>query len=74
MDLIKRLDFCNPAFVKLWDLDAGWLRDKPEFGEILEDKIEDLPEIKQVDIRGAQNKEVEVAVDPYRMAASKKSV
>ena len=44
-----------------------------EFGEILEDKIEDLPEIKQVDIRGAQNKEVEVAVDIYRMMAAKVS-
>ncbi|MBT7248710.1 MAG: PAS domain-containing protein [Rhodospirillaceae bacterium] len=43
----KRLDFCNPAFVKLWDLDAGWLRDKPEFGEILEKLRErrQLPEV-----------------------------
>ncbi|MFD0862988.1 efflux RND transporter permease subunit [Sungkyunkwania multivorans] len=42
-----------------------------EFGEYLEDKIEDLPEIKQVDIRGAQEKEVEVAVDVYKMMAAK---
>ncbi|WP_299222967.1 efflux RND transporter permease subunit [uncultured Psychroserpens sp.] len=42
-----------------------------EFGEYLEDEIEDLDEIKQVDIRGAQEKEVEVAVDVYRMMASK---
>ncbi|NRA93891.1 MAG: efflux RND transporter permease subunit, partial [Psychroserpens sp.] len=42
-----------------------------EFGEYLEDEIEDLEEIKQVDIRGAQEKEVEVAVDVYRMMASK---
>ncbi|WP_299112397.1 efflux RND transporter permease subunit [uncultured Winogradskyella sp.] len=42
-----------------------------EFGEYLEDEIEDLPEIKQVDIRGAQEKEVEVAVDVYKMMASK---
>ena len=42
-----------------------------EFGEYLEDKIEDLAEIKQVDIRGAQDKEVEVAVDIYKMMASK---
>ena len=41
-----------------------------EFGEYLEDKIEDLPEIKQVDIRGAQEKEVEVAVDIYKMMAA----
>jgi multidrug efflux pump subunit AcrB len=42
-----------------------------EFGEYLEDEIEDLEEIKQVDIRGAQEKEVEVAVDIYKMMASK---
>lgn len=44
-----------------------------EFAEYLEDKIEDLPEIKQVDIRGAQEKEVEVAVDIYKMMAAKVS-
>ena len=44
-----------------------------EFGEYLEEEIEDLPEIKGVDIRGAQEKEVEVAVDVYKMMASKVS-
>src|SRR5210317_613790 len=44
-----------------------------EFGEYLEDEIEDLPEIKAVDIRGAQDKEVEVAVDIYKMMAAKVS-
>jgi len=44
-----------------------------EFGEYLEDEIEDLPEIKAVDIRGAQEKEVEVAVDIYKMMAAKVS-
>ncbi|MEQ9119085.1 efflux RND transporter permease subunit [Fulvivirga sp.] len=44
-----------------------------EFGEYLEDEIEDLPQIKQVDIRGAQEKEVEVAVDIYKMMAAKVS-
>lgn len=43
------------------------------FGEYLEDEIEDLPEIKQVDIRGAQENEVEVAVDIYKMMAAKVS-
>ena len=42
-----------------------------EFAEYLEDEIEDLEEIKQVDIRGAQEKEVEVAVDIYKMMAAK---
>ena len=44
-----------------------------EFAESLEDAIEDLPEIKEVDIRGAQEKEVEVAVDIYKMMAAKVS-
>ncbi|RDK88291.1 efflux RND transporter permease subunit [Marinirhabdus gelatinilytica] len=41
-----------------------------EFGEYLQDEIENLTEIKKVDIRGAQEKEVEVAVDIYKMMAS----
>ncbi|MCF6294604.1 MAG: efflux RND transporter permease subunit [Flavobacteriaceae bacterium] len=44
-----------------------------EFAEYLQDEIEDLPEIKQADIRGAQDKEVEVAVDIYKMMAAKVS-
>ncbi|AQS94772.1 copper transporter [Polaribacter sp. BM10] len=44
-----------------------------EFGEYLQDEIEDLPEIKKADIRGAQEKEVEVAVDVYKMMANKVS-
>ncbi|WP_327019027.1 efflux RND transporter permease subunit [Croceibacter atlanticus] len=44
-----------------------------EYAEYLEDEIEDLPQIKQVDIRGAQEKEVEVAVDIYKMMAAQVS-
>ncbi|MDP5157788.1 MAG: efflux RND transporter permease subunit [Flaviramulus sp.] len=44
-----------------------------EYGEYLEDQIESLQEIKQVDIRGAQEKEVEVAVDIYKMMAAQVS-
>lgn len=43
------------------------------FAEYLEDEIEKIPQIKQVDIRGAQEKEVEVAVDIYKMMAAKVS-
>jgi multidrug efflux pump subunit AcrB len=42
-----------------------------EFAEYLQDEIEDLQEIKKADIRGAQEKEVEVAVDIYKMMAAK---
>lgn len=44
-----------------------------EYAEHLQDEIEDLPEIKKADIRGAQDKEVEVAVDIYKMMAAKVS-
>lgn len=41
-----------------------------EFGEYLQDEIENLEAIKKVDLRGAQEKEVEVAVDIYKMMAA----
>ena len=44
-----------------------------EYGEYLEDEIENLIEIKKVDIRGAEEKEVEIAVDIYKMMAAKVS-
>ncbi|MBQ0768168.1 MAG: efflux RND transporter permease subunit [Bizionia sp.] len=44
-----------------------------EFAEYLQDDIEDLSEIKKADIRGAQEKEVEVAVDIYKMMAAQVS-
>ena len=44
-----------------------------QFGEYLQDEIEDLTQIKAVDIRGVQEKEVEVAVDIYKMMAAKVS-
>ena len=40
-----------------------------EFAEYLQDEIEDLKEVKKADIRGVQDKEVEVAVDIYKMMA-----
>lgn len=44
-----------------------------EYGEYLQDEIEALEEIKEVAIRGAQEKEVEVAVDIYKMMAAQVS-
>ena len=49
------------------------IRKLKEYGEYLEDEIENLPEIKKADIRGAQIREVEVAVDIYKMMAAKVS-
>ena len=42
-----------------------------KYGEYLEDKIEDLSEINGVDIRGVQDKEVEIAIDMQKMEALK---
>ncbi|TCI94225.1 efflux RND transporter permease subunit [Tenacibaculum sp. M341] len=44
-----------------------------EYAEYLQDEIEDLKEIKKADIRGAEDKEVEIAVDVYKMTAAKVS-
>ncbi|MHB0756495.1 efflux RND transporter permease subunit [Polaribacter sp. M15] len=40
-----------------------------EFGEYLQDDIEDLTEVKEAVIRGVQEREVEIAVDIYKMMA-----
>ena len=42
-----------------------------KYGEYLEDEIENLPEISGVDIRGMQDKEVEIAVDLNKMESLK---
>ncbi len=42
-----------------------------EYGEYLEDEIEKVPEISKVEIRGIQEKEMEISVDLYKMELSK---
>ena len=44
-----------------------------DFAEHLQDKIELLPQIKEASLRGVDDKEVEVAVDIYKMTAAKVS-
>lgn len=44
-----------------------------DYAEYLQDKIELLPQIKEATIRGAEEKEVEIAVDIYKMTASQVS-
>lgn len=38
-----------------------------EYAEYLEERIEDLPEISKVDIRGVDDKEVRISIDLYKM-------
>ncbi len=44
-----------------------------QYAEYLEDKIERLPQIKEAAIRGIDDREVEIAVDLYKMSSSKVS-
>ncbi len=41
------------------------------YGEILEDRIEALPEISKVEIQGINEKEIKINADPLKMAARK---
>ncbi|WP_395046930.1 efflux RND transporter permease subunit, partial [Flavobacterium sp.] len=44
-----------------------------KFGELLQDDIEEIPEVKKVDILGVDDKEVEIAVDIFKMTAAQVS-
>jgi multidrug efflux pump len=44
-----------------------------KYGEKLEDDIEEIAEVKQVDILGVDDKEVEIAIDIFKMTAAKVS-
>ena len=41
-----------------------------KYGELLQDDIEDIAEVKKVDILGVDDKEVEIAVDIFKMTAA----
>ncbi|WP_310381745.1 efflux RND transporter permease subunit [Flavobacterium sp.] len=41
-----------------------------KYGERLQDDIEEVPEVKKVDILGVDDKEVEIAVDIFKMTAA----
>ena len=45
------------------------LDDLKDYAELLEDRIEDLPEISKVDVRGVMDKEVEIEVDYLKAEA-----
>ena len=44
-----------------------------EYAEYLDTRIERLPQVKTVEVRGIQDFEVEIAVNPYKMKATKTS-
>ncbi len=46
------------------------LKNLKEYAEVLEDEIEELPQIKRVDIIGALNREIQINVDLFRAEAA----
>ncbi len=44
-----------------------------KFGEYLQDEIENVPEVKKVDILGVDDREVEIAIDVFKMSAAQVS-
>jgi multidrug efflux pump subunit AcrB len=68
---ITELNFSEQMPIMNINLSGDFSMDQlKEYAEHLEDKIEKLPEISSVDIRGIQEKELEIAVDMYKMEAS----
>jgi len=41
-----------------------------KYGELLQDDIEEVPQVKKVDILGVDDKEVEIAIDIFKMTAA----
>ncbi|MDP2089816.1 MAG: efflux RND transporter permease subunit [Flavobacteriaceae bacterium] len=69
---VQELNFAEIAPIMNINLSGDYPIDKlKEYAQYLEDKIEELPEITAVDIRGVQDKEVEISVDLYKMELSK---
>jgi multidrug efflux pump subunit AcrB len=68
---VKELNMAEFMPIMNINLSGNYALDKlQEYGEYLEDKIEALPEINAVDIRGIQDKEIAVAIDMYKMESS----
>ncbi|RZJ35611.1 MAG: efflux RND transporter permease subunit [Flavobacterium sp.] len=44
-----------------------------KYGELIQDDLEEIPEVKKVDILGVDDKEVEIAVDIFKMTAAQVS-
>ena len=69
---VQELNFAELIPIMNINLSGDFSLDKlKDFAEYLEDKIEKVPEISKVDIRGVQDKEMEISVDLYKMELSK---
>lgn len=69
---VKELNFAELMPIMNINLSGDFSMDElKEYGEYLEDEIEKVPEISKVDIRGIQDKEMEISIDLYKMEISK---
>ena len=69
---VQELNFAEFMPIMNINLSGDFSMDQlKEYGEYLEDEIEKVPEISKVDIRGIQDKEIEISVDLYKMEVSK---
>ncbi|MFZ2283115.1 MAG: efflux RND transporter permease subunit [Lutibacter sp.] len=69
---VKELNFAELMPIMNINLSGDFSMDElKEYGEYLEEEIEKVPEISKVEIRGIQDKEMEISVDLYKMEISK---
>lgn len=66
-DVDRNLEFFNPAYAELWDLDADWLRTRPGINDILEKLRETrrLPEVTDFrEFKSRQLAQFAILTDP----------
>ncbi len=69
---VKELNFAELMPIMNINLSGDFSLDQlKEYGEYLEDEIEKVSEISKVEIRGIQDKEMEISVDLYKIQVSK---
>ena len=67
-DIAERFPVLNISLVGNYTVE-----ELKEYAEYLDTRIERLPQVKTVEVRGIQDFEVEIAVNPYKMKATKTS-
>lgn len=68
---VQELNFAELMPIMNINLSGDFSMDQlKEYGEFLEEEIEKVPEISKVEIRGIQDKEIEISVDLYKMETS----
>lgn len=71
---IFELDFASIPFININLSGENYtLEQLKEYGEYLEDEIENLPQVSKVEIRGSLEKEVSISIDNAKMEAAKVS-